>query len=137
MKLEFKLEGKVVTVEAEGRVSVTVCESQETTPAVIPAAPSSVPAVGASAPSAGVGGGTGAGGGQAEDPLFLQLADLRTRLAAEQGVPPYVVFQDKSLREMASQRPQDPESFGRITGVGQAKLDKYAAQFLAVLKGGE
>ena len=64
---------------------------------------------------------------------FARLRELRRRLAAEAGVPPYVVFHDKTLAAMAVHRPADKEQFLAINGVGQAKLTTYGDQFLAEL----
>jgi ATP-dependent DNA helicase RecQ len=67
----------------------------------------------------------------AEDPaLFLRLKSLRKTLADSQGVPPYVIFPDKSLREMATIRPCDQEHFAGISGVGEYKLGKYGPAFI-------
>ncbi len=55
--------------------------------------------------------------------LFQHLRALRKRLADEQGVPPYVIFADATLRALAQQRPQSRASFGQIPGVGARKLD--------------
>lgn len=63
--------------------------------------------------------------------LFETLRTLRKTEADNNGVPPFVVFSDRSLREMASLLPQTVESFGKINGVGQAKIEKYASLFLA------
>ena len=69
--------------------------------------------------------------GAPEDPaLFLRLKSLRKSLADSQGVPPYVVFPDKSLREMAAARPCDREHFATIPGVGEFKLEKYGPVFI-------
>ncbi len=62
--------------------------------------------------------------------LFELLRRLRKELADEQNVPPYVVFADKSLIEMATYFPQARESLRRIYGVGEAKLEKYGTAFL-------
>jgi ATP-dependent DNA helicase RecQ len=62
--------------------------------------------------------------------LFELLRKLRKSLADAQNVPPYVVFADKTLTEMAAYLPQSRASLGRIHGVGEAKLDKYGAAFL-------
>ena len=64
---------------------------------------------------------------------FARLRKLRRRLAAEAGVPPYVVFHDKTLAAMAVHRPVDKEQLLAISGVGQAKLTTYGDQFLAEL----
>ena len=66
--------------------------------------------------------------------LFDRLRELRKSLADEQGVPPYVVFGDVSLRQMASRRPTSRQSFLRITGVGQAKLERYYDAFTAAIR---
>ena len=61
--------------------------------------------------------------------LFYHLRNLRKKLADDQGVPPYVIFPDTSLRAMAIQRPQSKENFLRIPGVGSKKLDAYFTIF--------
>jgi ATP-dependent DNA helicase RecQ len=67
------------------------------------------------------------------DPLFEALRAKRSELAKEAGVPPYVVFHDSTLREMAAARPQTRDALGRVTGVGTRKLEAYGDAFLAVL----
>jgi ATP-dependent DNA helicase RecQ len=67
------------------------------------------------------------------DPLFEALRELRRELAGEAGVPPYVVFHDATLREMAALRPTSLDAMGEITGVGQRKLEAYGEAFLAVI----
>ncbi len=66
--------------------------------------------------------------------LFERLRALRRRLADEQGVPPFVVFGDASLREMAHYAPRGLESFAAITGVGDRKLDTYGDVFVAEIR---
>jgi len=68
------------------------------------------------------------------DPLFDALRACRRALAEEAGVPPYVIFHDSTLREMATKRPQSREALGRVTGVGTRKLEAYGDAFLAVLR---
>lgn len=68
------------------------------------------------------------------DPLFDALRELRRDLAKDQGVPPYVIFHDATLREMASMRPSSLSELGSITGVGSRKLDAYGEEFLHVLQ---
>jgi ATP-dependent DNA helicase RecQ len=58
----------------------------------------------------------------------------RTRLARQQGVPPYVVFQDATLRAMAVARPQTIDDMIALPGIGQAKLERYGSAFLTVLR---
>ena len=62
--------------------------------------------------------------------LFDLLRDIRRVLAEERGVPPYVVFGDVALVQMAYFLPQSKESFSRITGVGAAKLEEYGEIFV-------
>lgn len=65
--------------------------------------------------------------------LWEALRECRRLLAEEQGVPPYVIFHDRSLKEMCALQPRTSLEFGRITGVGERKLDKYGAAFLRVI----
>ncbi len=67
------------------------------------------------------------------DVLFSQLRELRRELAAEQGVPPYVVFGDTALRQMAQRLPTTRETFLQISGVGQTKADRYGPAFLEAI----
>ena len=62
--------------------------------------------------------------------LFELLRDVRRVLAEERGVPPYVVFGDASLVQMAYFLPRSRESFSRITGVGATKLEEYGEMFV-------
>ena len=55
-------------------------------------------------------------------------------LAKEQGVPPYVIFHDSTLLEIHQQKPASLSAMSRITGVGQAKLERYGDEFLQVLE---
>jgi ATP-dependent DNA helicase RecQ len=68
--------------------------------------------------------------------LWEALRECRQQLAAEHNVPPYVVFHDSTLRQMVNERPTDPEALLEISGVGQAKLDKYGEAFLGVIRQG-
>ena len=67
--------------------------------------------------------------------LWEALRECRRGLAEEQGVPPYVIFHDRSLQEMCTTLPRSPTQFGHITGVGERKLDKYGEAFLGVING--
>ena len=69
--------------------------------------------------------------------LFANLRAERARIAKAQGVPPYVVFHDSTLRAMAEARPSTLEEMSNLPGIGQAKLTRYGASFLAVLKAHE
>lgn len=75
---------------------------------------------------------------EAEDQaLWNALRACRKRLAEEQGVPPYVIFHDATLREMLEFRPLTPEQLRNITGVGESKLKRFGDEFLAVLREAE
>ncbi len=68
------------------------------------------------------------------DPLFEALRALRRDLAAEADVPPYVVFHDAVLREMAARRPASLNEMAEIPGVGARKLDAYGEAFLTAIR---
>lgn len=68
------------------------------------------------------------------DPLFEKLRDLRKSLADEAGVPPYVIFSDKSLKDMCARKPVDEDSFLDVHGVGENKLAKYGEPFLEAIR---
>ena len=68
--------------------------------------------------------------------LFARLSGLRKELSASQGVPPYVVFNDKTLMEMVERRPQDLSEMATIKGVGAARLEKYGEAFLSAIHEG-
>jgi len=73
--------------------------------------------------------------GEGDQALFEALRSWRLAQAREQGVPPYVVFHDRTLIEIAGGRPASLAELGRVAGVGQAKLDRYGEAVLAVLRG--
>jgi len=75
---------------------------------------------------------------EAEDQgLWNALRSCRKRLAEEQGVPPYVIFHDATLREMLEFRPLTAEQLRSITGVGESKLKRFGEEFLAVIRTAE
>jgi len=67
------------------------------------------------------------------DGLFEQLRVLRKQLADEQNVPPYVIFTDTTLEDMARQRPTTPDSLRNVSGVGERKLQLFGRKFLEVI----
>ena len=69
--------------------------------------------------------------------LFDALRNERLRIAKSQGVPPYVIFHDATLRAMAMAKPTHPHDMLNLPGVGQGKLDRYGEAFLAVVSGYE
>ncbi len=66
--------------------------------------------------------------------LFEQLRRLRKGMADARGVPPFVVFGDVTLRQMATYLPQSHESLARISGVGAAKLEQFGQAFLSAIQ---
>lgn len=69
-----------------------------------------------------------------ENDLFVRLKEVRLDLAKKQGIPAFYIFSDKSLREMALQKPKTKAEFLNISGVGQAKLKPYGQIMLAAIK---
>jgi len=68
------------------------------------------------------------------EPLFEALRATRRELASEAGVPPYVIFHDAVLRDIAAQRPLTHAALANISGVGTAKLDRYGRAFLQTIE---
>ena len=87
-----------------------------------------VPSVEMTALPAGVSANNSAGA------LWEALRSCRMELAREQGVPPYVIFHDRTLQALALEQPRDLDAFGAISGVGERKREKYGPAFLAVLE---
>ena len=67
------------------------------------------------------------------DPLFDALRAARRVLASEAGVPPYVIFHDSTLREIAASRPRSLAQLGTVQGVGAVKLARYGEAMLAAV----
>ena len=76
-----------------------------------------------------------AGQGPYDETLFEELRGLRKRLADEEGVPPYIVFGDATLIQMARDKPLEETELLGVTGVGQHKLEKYGSRFLDAIAG--
>jgi len=72
--------------------------------------------------------------GDLDPALWEALRSCRMELAREQGVPPYVIFHDRTLQALALEQPRDLDAFGAISGVGERKREKYGPAFLAVLE---
>jgi ATP-dependent DNA helicase RecQ len=75
-----------------------------------------------------------AGGGASDDALFTLLKDLRKKIAKQNNVPPYVVFQDPSLEDMTIQYPITLEEMKNISGVGAGKAQKFGKPFVDLIK---
>ncbi|MEM9928350.1 MAG: DNA helicase RecQ [Bacteroidota bacterium] len=66
--------------------------------------------------------------------LFESLRQVRKELAREFGIPPYLVFNDKTLQEMVDKQPVTDAEMGRISGVGERKLHRFGDRFMEVIK---
>ena len=66
--------------------------------------------------------------------LFQALRDMRARLAKEQNVPAYVIFHDSTLRNIAERRPDSMGELAQVGGIGGAKLERYGAEVLEVVR---
>ena len=117
--------GEYATLQLNERLARPVLRGEQPVTMLdeVPAAPASRKRVRgeATAPAAG------------DDPLFEALRVWRTREAKAQRLPPYVIFHDSVLREVASVRPGDLATLGQVKGVGAAKLARYGAAVLEVL----
>ena len=71
---------------------------------------------------------------QDDHPMFEELRILRKQLADQEKVPPFVIFSDKTLKEMCEVRPTTEEAFLSVSGVGQMKLEKYGHIFIQFFK---
>jgi len=68
-----------------------------------------------------------------DETLFNALRDRRTDIAKELGMPPYIIFHDSTLQEMANSRPDTLDAMRYISGVGEQKLKKYGQEFLDII----
>jgi ATP-dependent DNA helicase RecQ len=66
--------------------------------------------------------------------LLQALKDWRREQARSQGLPPYVVFHDRTLVEVVARRPRSLQALAEISGIGQAKLDRYGPALLEALE---
>ena len=71
---------------------------------------------------------------EGDSELWQALRACRKRLADDNNVPPYVIFHDATLSQMAVERPKTPQALLEISGVGQTKLDRYGPEFLEVVR---
>jgi ATP-dependent DNA helicase RecQ len=74
------------------------------------------------------------GGGVADEQLFAMLKDLRRKVAQKHDLPPFVIFQDPSLQDMAIQYPITIEEMQNISGVGVGKANKFGKEFIELIK---
>ena len=75
-----------------------------------------------------------ANGGAADEELYAMLKDLRKQVARKHDLPPYVIFQDPSLADMAIHYPITIEEMQNISGVGAGKAKKFGAEFISLIK---
>jgi ATP-dependent DNA helicase RecQ len=72
--------------------------------------------------------------GHPDRDLFERLRALRAKMASEEGVAPFMVFHDKTLRNIASMRPSSISTLESVPGIGPAKLERYGRQVLQVVQ---
>lgn len=72
--------------------------------------------------------------GAADEELFAMLKDLRKKVAAKHGLPPFIIFQDPSLEDMSIQYPVTQEEMQNISGVGVGKAQKFGNEFIELIK---
>ena len=65
--------------------------------------------------------------------VYDKLRDLRTQIASEKGIPPYIVFSDKTLKDLSNKQPQDKEAMLEVHGIGEVKFERYGKEFLTLL----
>jgi ATP-dependent DNA helicase RecQ len=65
--------------------------------------------------------------------LFTTLRRLRKKIADEMDLPPYIIFSDATLREMAARKPRSLDEFHEISGVGERKLQQYGETFIEAI----
>ena len=65
--------------------------------------------------------------------VYDKLRDLRTQIASEKGIPPYIVFSDKTLKDLSVKVPQDKEAMLAVHGIGEVKFERYGKEFLTLL----
>ena len=66
--------------------------------------------------------------------VYDRLRELRTQIASEKGIPPYIVFSDKTLKDLSSKQPQSKEEMLEVHGIGEVKFDRYGKAFLDILQ---
>ena len=69
-----------------------------------------------------------------DENLFSKLKEIRSVIAKKKGLPPYIIFSDKTLKEMSSLRPDDEAAMLRVSGVGERKMEQYGFFFLKEIR---
>ena len=65
--------------------------------------------------------------------IFDKLRELRTQIATAKNIPPYIVFSDKTLKDLSTKQPQSKEEMLAVHGIGEVKFEKYGKEFLAIM----
>ncbi len=65
--------------------------------------------------------------------IYDKLRELRTQIANEKGIPPYIVFSDKTLKDLSNKQPQSKEEMLKVHGIGEVKFERYGEAFLSLL----
>jgi ATP-dependent DNA helicase RecQ len=65
--------------------------------------------------------------------VYDKLRDLRKQIASEKGIPPYIVFSDKTLKDLSNKQPQNKEAMLEVHGIGEVKFERYGEEFLTLL----
>ena len=66
--------------------------------------------------------------------MYDKLRDLRSQIASSKGIPPYIVFSDKTLKDLSNKQPQNKEEMLAVHGIGEVKFERYGVEFLEVLQ---
>ncbi len=67
--------------------------------------------------------------------MYDKLRELRSTIASENGIPPYIVFSDKTLKDLSAKKPQSKVQMLEVHGIGEVKFERYGEQFLELLNG--
>ena len=65
--------------------------------------------------------------------VYDKLRTLRTQIASEKGIPPYIVFSDKTLKDLSVKQPESKEEMLEVHGIGEVKFERYGEAFLELL----
>jgi superfamily II DNA helicase RecQ len=130
---DISISGKVAVIEEAGRISVEVVPFAEVSEALFKEVQEEaqtepfkevVPIVAEVAKVADA----------LPDTLFQRLVALRRQIAQEVKLPPYIIFHDTTLKDMIAKLPVDLDEMKEVSGVGEAKLEKYGIRFVSVIK---
>jgi ATP-dependent DNA helicase RecQ len=66
--------------------------------------------------------------------IYDKLRELRTQIATQKGIPPYIVFSDKTLKDLSNKQPQNKVEMLEVHGIGEVKFERYGEAFLGILQ---